>query len=101
MKVARRGKIRTIRRRLARRGAPHFQQLIYRRFRKWIPKKKLRINFEREEVAAQTEGCIMIQLRGMQYRGRQWVATPFPSKVLSYAKKRRKRRSSKGKRTKG
>jgi len=101
-KVSRYGKIRSVRRRLARRGAPYFQQLIYRRFSKWIPKRQLRINFEREEVAAEAERDITIQLRGMQYRGREWLATPFPSKVLSYAKrKRRKRKSAKGKRAKG
>jgi hypothetical protein len=100
-KVSRYGKIRTVRRHLARRVAPYFQQLIYRRFRKWIPKRQLRVSFEREEVATEAERDITIQLRGMQYRGREWVASPFPPKVLSYAKKRRKRKSSEGKRAKG
>jgi len=94
-KVARRGRIRTIRRRLAKRGAPYFQRLVYRRFRRWIPKRGLRISFEREELAARAQREIGIELRGMQYRGRKWIATPFPSKVLSYAKK--KRRASQGK----
>jgi hypothetical protein len=92
--VARRGRIRAIRRRLAKRGRPYFQRLIYRRFRKWIPKNRLRISFEREEAATKVQRNIGIELRAMQYRGRQWIATPFPSKVLRYAKKRRKRRSS-------
>jgi hypothetical protein len=93
-KVSRCGKIRTVRRHLAKRVAPYFQQLIYRRFRKWIPKRQLRINFEREELATEAERNMTIQLRGMQYRGREWKATPFPLKVLSYAKRRRKRKSS-------
>lgn len=92
--VARRGKIRTVRRHLANRGAPHFQRLIYRRFRRWIPKKKIRISFEREEPARKVQREITIELRGMQYRGRKWQATPFPSKVLRYAKRRSKRKSS-------
>ena len=92
--VARRGRIRTIRRRLAKRGAPYFQRLIYRRFRRWIPKRKIRISFEREEPARKAQREITIDLRGMQYRGRKWQATPFPSKVLRYAKRKRKPRSS-------
>jgi len=92
--VARRGRIRTIRRRLAKRGAPYFQRLVYRWFRRWIPKSRLRISFEREEPARKAQREITIELRGMQYRGRKWQATPLPSKVLRYAKRRRKRRSS-------
>lgn len=91
---ARRGRIRTIRRHLAKRGAPYFQRLIYRRFGKWIPKNKLRISFEREEPARKIQREITIELRGMQYRGRKWKATTIPSKVLRYAKRKRKRRSS-------
>jgi hypothetical protein len=92
--VARRGRIRAIRKRLAKRGAPYFQRLVYRRFRRWIPKSRLRISFEREERATRVKRKIGIELRGMQYRGRKWIATPFPSKVLSYAKRRSKRKSS-------
>jgi hypothetical protein len=92
--VARRGKMRTMRRRLGKRGAPYFQRLVYRQFRKWIPKSRLRISFEREEPATRVQRQIGIELRGMQYRGRKWQATPFPSKVLRYAKRRSKRKSS-------
>jgi hypothetical protein len=92
--VARRGKIRTVRRHLANRGAPYFQRLIYGRFRRWIPKKKIRISFEREEPARKVQPEITIELRGMQYRGRKWRATPLPSKVLRYAKRRRKHTSA-------
>jgi len=44
-KVARRGDIRTVRRRLAKRGVPYFQQTVYRLFQKWIPKRKVRVAF--------------------------------------------------------
>jgi hypothetical protein len=90
-KIARPGGIRTVRQHLAKRGIPHFQQTIYRRFRRWIPKREIRASFEREEVETRSESTITIQTRSMQYRGRGWKAFPFPSRVLSYAKKRRKR----------
>ena len=93
-KVARRGKIRTVRRHLAKRGIPYFQQVIYRRFRRWISKRQIRARFEREEMEERGEPVIVIETRSMQYRGRDWKAFPFPSKVLTYAKKRRKRRHS-------
>jgi hypothetical protein len=92
--VARRGRIRRIRRRLAERGTPYFQRLVYRRFRRWIPKSRLRISFEREEPATRVQREIGIELRGMQYKGRKWQATPFPSKVLRYAKRKQKHKSS-------
>ena len=93
-KAARRGKVRTIRRHLAKRGVPYFQQAIYRRFRRWIPKRQIRARFEREEVEERSQSIIAIDTRTMQYRGRDWKAFPFPSRVLSYAKARRKRKPS-------
>ncbi len=97
-KVARRGKIRNVRHSLARRGVPYFQRSIYRQFRRWIPKRKIRISFEREEAATAAEGNIAINIRGMRYRGKQWKAMPLPSRVLPYAKKKGKRKSAKRKR---
>jgi len=93
-KAARRGKLRTVRRHLAKRGIPYFQQVIYRRFKRWIPKRQIRARFEREEVEQRSEPTMTVETRGMQYRGRDWKAFPFPSKVLTYAKKRRKRKHS-------
>ncbi len=97
-KVARRGKIRNVRRRLAQRGTPFFQRTLYRQFRRWIPKRKIRISFEREEPAAAVQRNIVINIRGMRYRGKQWKATPLPSRMLPYAKKKTKRKSAKRKR---
>ena len=91
-KVARPGKIRTVCRHLVKRGIPYFQQVIYRRFRRWVPKRQIRARFEREEMEERGAPVIVIETRSMQYRGRDWKAFPFPSKVLTYAKKRRKRR---------
>ena len=93
-KIARPGKIRTVRRHLAKRGIPYFQQVIYRRFRRWIPKRQIRAKFEREEVDQRSTPTMTVETRSMQYRGRDWKALAFPSRVLSYAKKRRKRKSS-------
>jgi len=94
-KAARTGKVRTIRRHLAKRGIPYFQRTIYRRFKRWIPKRQIRARFEREEVDQRSTPTLTVETRSMQYRGRDWKAFPFPSKVLNYAKKRaRKRKSS-------
>jgi hypothetical protein len=97
-KIARAGKIRYVRRTLARRGIPYFQQAIYRRHRRWIRKDRIRVSFEREEPTMKSERKIVITARGMQYRGRQWRASPLPNRVITYAKKKRKGKSSRGKR---
>jgi len=94
LRIARPGKIRTVRRHLAKRGIPYFQQTIYRRFHKWIPKRYIRGKFEREESADRSESVITIEMRGMQYRGREWKPSRFPTRVLTYAEKRRKRKHS-------
>lgn len=93
-KVARRGKIQTVRLHLAKRGASYFQQTVWRQTRKWIAKRKVRISFEREEPATKGQNTITIESRSMEYRGREWRAFPLPARALSYAKKRRRRRSS-------
>jgi len=89
-KVARRGRIQTVRLHLAKRGASYFQQIVWRQTRKWITKRKIRISFEREEPATKGQNTITIEARSMQYRGREWKAYPLPSRTLSYAKKRRR-----------
>jgi hypothetical protein len=93
-KVARRGKITTVRRHLADRGVPYFQRRISLETGKRIRKHQIRIAFEREEKATNAQNIITIEARSMEYRGRQWKATPLPTRELSYAKKRRKRRSA-------
>jgi hypothetical protein len=93
-KVARRGKITTVRRHLADRGVPYFQRRIHLETGKRIRKRRIRVAFEREEKAAKGQNSIAIESRMMEYRGRQWKATPLPTRVLSYAKKRRRRRST-------
>jgi len=83
-KVARRESIEDVRRHLASRGVPYFQQNVYRQQRRWIPRRDLR-------VFLQPSDTIVIQVRGMEGRGKRWEATPFPSRNLSYTKKKRTR----------
>jgi len=86
-KTARRGKIEDVRRALESEGVAYFQETIYKRFGQWIPKRRIRIGFEREEPATRLQNSIMVQARYMEYRGDKWKSTTIPSKVVSYAKK--------------
>src|SRR3989442_12485985 len=90
-KVARRESIGSVRLHLERRGVPYFQQNVYRQQRRWIPRRDLRVFFEREELALQPSDTITIQVRGMEGRGKRWEATPFPSRTLPYIKRKRTR----------
>lgn len=90
-KIARRGRIQNVRRHLAERGVPYFQQSIYRKYKRWMPKRKLKVRFEREEPALKSQSIITIEARTMHYRGKRWNAYPLPSKTLSYAKRRGKK----------
>jgi len=87
-KTARSGKIRNVRRYLAKRGVEFFQKHVYEKTGKLIPKGKIRVAFEREEPAKKAEKKIRIEIRRMRYRGREWKATALASKVIPYAKKR-------------
>jgi len=90
--AARAGETRAIRRRLSKKGIAYFQGSIYRRFRKWTPKRKIKIRFEREELAKKRENTLRVEGSSMLYRGKRWWAYPLPRRVLSYGKKRRRRR---------
>lgn len=63
---------------------------IYRMFKRWIPKRRVRVAFEREEPAMKAESLIQIEVRRMEGRGKRWKAFKMPSRVLSYVKKKRK-----------
>ncbi len=94
-KVARQGSIRDNREYLAKRCVPHFQQTVYRKFKGWIPKGKVRVGFEREQPALKADDVISIEIRRMEGTGKRkmWKAYPLPSKVLSYVKGTRKSKS--------
>jgi len=89
-KASRRGSIRNVRRALARRGLAHLQREIYRRHHKWVPLRKLKVGFEREEPAKTAQRDVSVETRSMRYRGKHWSATPLASKVIAYAKRRRR-----------
>jgi len=98
---SRRGPPTRIRRALARRGVAQFQRDIYRTHRVWIPLRRIRVSYEREEQAAAVEKVIKVYTRSMRYRGKQWKATTLPPKVITYAKKNRRAKTRKRKRAKG
>jgi hypothetical protein len=98
--VARRGNRRTVRRHLPKKGVPFLQRLIYRRLKIWIPRRRIKIGSEQEEVAEKAESKIRVEGRSMLYRGKRWWAYPLGRWELTYAKRRRKRKSSKRKRAK-
>ena len=89
-KAARGGDIRRVRREMARRGVEYFQAYVYRRHRRWVPKGKIRVGFERERPATKTEPLMMIEVRRMEFVGRQYEGYPLPSRRLPYVKRRRK-----------
>ena len=102
--VARRGKTRTVRRTLAKRGIPYAQQLIYRKMKKWIPRRGLKVKFEREQPALRGESKIRIIGQSMIFRGRRWSAKTIGEWKLSYTKKKRpskRRKTKRGSRPRG
>jgi hypothetical protein len=93
-KIARRGDIRRVRRNLARRSVPYFQQFVYRRLKRWVPKAKIKVRFEREEPATRSENTIRIEGRSMLFKGKRWSAYRLGPRMLNYAKKKRKRKAA-------
>lgn len=93
-KVARRGTIRSNRRNLAKRGVRIFQQRVYNLVKRWMPKRKVKVSFEREEILPEgrSESVIQVEARSINYVGKRWSATQLPSRVLSYAKKPRRKK---------
>jgi hypothetical protein len=91
VKVARYGNIDTVRRKLAERCIPVFQRAVKRDCGIWIPKGEIGVRFEREQPAKKIEGKMQIEMLAMEFRGRQREASRMPSKVFSYAKRRRRR----------
>jgi hypothetical protein len=100
-RASRRGSIRTVRETLARRGIRYFQHAIYRWHHQWIPEHKIRFNFETEEQAVAVDRAIKVYIRSMRYRGKQWMATKLPPRVIPYGKRNRRTKTRKGKRAKG
>jgi hypothetical protein len=86
-KTARRGKIEDVRSILESEGVAYFQKEIHNEFGRRIPKKRIRIGFEREEPATRVQNNIVVESRYMEYRGGKWESKPVSSKVSRHAKK--------------
>ena len=91
-KIARRGRVTWIRRRLAKLGAGYFQRWLHRRYRTWIPKRKLRIAFERERHARKQQRHASVRWFGMRRVKRRWTSQELPTGKMSYRAARKRRR---------
>jgi hypothetical protein len=99
--TSRRASPSTVRRTLAHRGIPDFQQTIYRKYHVRIPPGRIRVSFEREELAEAEKRIIAVLGRTVRYHGKQYMATALPPRVIPYGKKNRRAKTRKGKRVKG
>ncbi len=92
-KTARRGKIGYVRRYLSKRGVKFYQDYVYKETGKLIPKEYIRPRFEREEPATKAENKIEIQIRRMEYRGRQWKADRIPTRTIHYSEEKHEQKN--------
>jgi hypothetical protein len=86
-KTTRRGKIEDVRNTLESEGMAYFQKEIYNEFGRRIPKKRIRIGFEREEPAKRVQNSLVVEARYMEYRGGKWKSRPVTTEVSRCAKK--------------
>jgi hypothetical protein len=84
-KTRRKGKLRTVRRYLLKRCIKHFQRAVYHLTRKWIPLKRIRVNFERETPAHEEDDNIQTEARRMTKKKMRWEAEPFKTRTLNYS----------------
>jgi hypothetical protein len=57
--------------------------MIFMRTGRWVPPRKVKIRFEKEERASKPERRIAAEARRMIYRDGRWRATPLPSDLIS------------------
>jgi len=91
VKIARRGSIKTVRRRLAKLGGRHLQNWLRRERKIWIPRRKLRTAFERETYARKQEAYATVRRFSMRRVKKKWVAKELPAGRMKYSRKRRKK----------
>jgi hypothetical protein len=84
-KTTRRGKIEDVRSELVSEGTAYFQKTICEESGRRIPKKRIRIGFEREEPATKVQNNIMVEARYMEYQDGKWKSAAIPSEVLTHA----------------
>jgi len=90
--AVRSGNIETVRRTLAKRGISYFQQRVYRETKRWIPERRIKARFERERPADKAEALITIEPLKLERIERRWKASRMKPTVISYAKRKRRRR---------
>ena len=95
LKIARRSiHVRAVRLRLAKRGAAHFQRWLRRYAKIWIPKRKLRIAFERETYAKKQEDKASVRRFVMHRVKRRWTSKELPAGTMSYVRRRRRKKKT-------
>lgn len=91
VKIGRRGSVNTVRRRLAKLGGKHLQNWLRRTRKIWIPKRKLRTAFEKEQYARKQEAYANVRRFTMRRIKKEWVAKELKAGRMKYARKRRKK----------
>ena len=92
-KIARRGDIRHIRRKLAEKGLSHFKRWLKRVDKTWKPEeqyRKIKVAFEKEQYARKEEAHASVRRLVMRRVKKRWVAKELASGTMRYSKRRRK-----------
>lgn len=89
-KIARAGDVRRVRRRLANLGAAYFQRWLHRTHEISIPKRKLKIAFEREARAKVEQDLATVRRFVMRRVKKRWVAQELPSGTMSYVRRKKR-----------
>jgi hypothetical protein len=76
--VALRGSLRENRKKLGLRAAKYHQVWLFKTFGIFEPLSKLIGRYEREARASKVDGEISVKARAMEFRGKNWEATPYP-----------------------
>ena len=94
IKIARRSiHVRTVRRRLAKLGAAYFQRWLRRYAKISIPKRKLKVAFEREAHAKKQKGKASVRRYVMRRVKGRWTSKELAPGTMSYVRRRRKVRA--------
>jgi hypothetical protein len=91
-KIARRGKLRTVRARLAKLGVKHLQSWLRRHLKISIPKGKLKIAFEREAHAKVQQQKASVRRFVMHRVKGRWTSKELPAGTMSYVRRRRRKK---------
>jgi len=100
-KIARRGDIRHVRRKLAERGLGHFKRWLKRVDRTWKPEeqyRKIKVAFEKERYARKEQAHASVRRFVMRRVKRRWVAKELRAGRMRYARKRSKKVAKKRRR---